>query len=241
MIKRRFWVRSASPQLAEGMTSGWTIKGLMGNYPGYMGQISAYHSVLSAGHMPHEINAHDEEELIVMLSGRLDVLTPARSHRIGPGGFVHLPPRDLHAVRSAGPESTGFLVFKWTWQNAARTRPEATPFLFDGDGFDRLTDQGGIQRRRVCESQPLANGGRLVVETIRLAPHVGYSAHSHDHDLMLILLRGHMHALGHITCGPAIVYYPAGTPHGLAPLSPDPIEMIAFEFHRPPLTHPSSA
>ncbi len=241
MNKRRFWIRSASPEWAEGMTSPWTIKTLMGNYPGYMGQISAYHSVLSAGHMPHEINAHDEEELIVILSGELDVLTPERSHRIVPGGFAHLPPRDLHAVRSAGPESTGFLVFKWTWQNAAHTRPDATPFLFDGDELASRVDQDGIHRRRVCESQPLANGGRLVAETIRLAPQVGYPAHSHDHDLMLILLRGHMHALGHLTCAPAIVYYPAGTPHGLAPLSPDPIEMIAFEFHRPSLTHSTSA
>ena len=70
----------------------------------------------------------------------------------------------------------------------------------------------------MCENQPLANGGRLVVDAIRLTPQTGFPLHSHEHDLMLVLLRGQMHGLGHITSAPAVIYYPAGTPHGLEPL-----------------------
>ena len=42
MIKRRFWVRSAPPQWSEGLSGPWIIKGLIGNYPGHMGQISVF-------------------------------------------------------------------------------------------------------------------------------------------------------------------------------------------------------
>jgi len=39
-------------------------------------------------------------------------------------------------------------------------------------------------------------------------------------------------SLGHTTDAPAIIYYRAGTPHGLAPTD-IAIDMLAFEFHPP--------
>ena len=230
MMERRFWVRSIPAGLEASAVSPWTIKPMIWEYPGLMGRISGFYSVLVAGHQPHPIRSHDQEELIVCLSGELDVLTSGRTDRLGPGGFVYLPPEDRHAIRAVGPESPIFLVFKWEWQNP-QARPEAAPFVVDGHGFDRVTDQGGIYRRRVCENQPLAGGGRLVAETIRMMPMTGFPAHTHEHDLMLVLFRGRMHGLGHVTTAPAVIYYSANTPHGLEPLNPDPVEMIAFEFH----------
>jgi quercetin dioxygenase-like cupin family protein len=209
------------------------IRGLMGDYPGYMGQMSVFVSNLEVGHVPHDIHAHDHEEIIVNLSGCLEWLTDEETHRLGPGGFAHVPPQSQHTIQAVGLESAEFLIFKWTWQNTTGTKPNATTFVLEGHGFDRAGDQAAIHRRRVCENQPLANGGRLVVETLRLSPQTAYPSHSHDHDLMLVLLGGRMHGLGHTTSAPAVVYYPAGTMHGLEPLSPDPTEMIAFEFHRP--------
>ena len=234
MIKRRFWVRSAPSQWREGLSGPWIIRGLIGNYPGYMGQISAFVSSLEGGHFPHRLEAHDEEELLVNLSGGLEWLTGERTYQLGPGAVVHVPPQDRHRIRAIGPEPAEFLVFKWTWQNLLGTRPDATTFILEGHGFDRASDQTGIHRRRVCENQPLANGGRLIVDAIRITPQTGYPLHAHEHDLMLVLLSGQMHGLGHITSAPAVIYYPAGTMHGLQPVSADPIEMIAFEFHRPP-------
>lgn len=233
MIKRAFWVRSAPPQWSEGLSPPWMIRGLMGNYPGYMGQMSVFVSTLEGGHIPHPLEAHDQEEILVTLSGGLELLTGERTHRLGPGGLVHVPPQGRHRIRAVGPESPEFFVFKWTWQNVLGTKPNATTFVLEGHGFDRADDQAVIYQRRVCENQPLANGGRMVVETLRLPPQTGYPLHSHDHDLMLVLLGGQMHGLGHVTSAPAVIYYPAGTMHGLQPVSPDPIEMIAFEFHRP--------
>lgn len=241
MNKRPFWVRSASSEGAEARTPGWTIKTLKGNYPGFMGVVSAYYSALSRAQTPHDMHSHAEEEILVVLSGELAVLTAERHTRIGPGSFFYVPPGAVHTIQSVGLGSTDFLVFKWTSQSAAHTRPEATVFLFGADALGPWTQDAGIHRQRVCKDQPLANGGRLVAEAICLAPRTGYPAHSHDHDLMLILLRGQMHALGHTTSAPAIIYYPAGTVHGLAPLNPDPIDMLAFEFHRPSSTSPASA
>jgi mannose-6-phosphate isomerase-like protein (cupin superfamily) len=231
MMERRFWVRSLSSELAADATSPWTIRGLIEKYPGAMGRMSAFHMALVAGHQPHPIQVHDEEELLINLSGELELLTPERTHRMGPGGFAFLPPGDPHMARAVGPEFAVFLVLKWTWQNP-QARPVARTLVLHGHEFDRVTDQGGIYRRRMCEDQPLANGGRLVVEAIRMMPRTGFPVHVHDdHDLMLVLLRGQMHGLGHVTSAPAVIYYSAKTPHGLEPLNPDVVEMIAFEFH----------
>jgi quercetin dioxygenase-like cupin family protein len=233
MSKRYFWIRSASPRWSEGLTPPWMIQGLIGDYPGYMGRMSVFVSALESRHIPHPLETHDQEEMLVNLSGGLDLLAGERTHRLGPGGFVHVPPGVRHRVQAVGPEPSEFLVFKWTWQNVLGANPNATTFVLEGHGLDRADDQAGIYRRRVCENQPLANGGRMVIETFRVPPQTGYPLHSHDHDLMFVLLGGQMHGLGHTTSAPAVIYYPAGTMHGLQPVNQDPIEMIAFEFHRP--------
>jgi quercetin dioxygenase-like cupin family protein len=216
------------------------VKTLIAHYPGHMGALSAYYSILSAGHVPHEIHAHDEEEIIVLLSGKLDVLTPTRSYRIGPGSFIFHPPGDRHSIRSVGPAAAAFFIFKWTWENAARTRTGATLLLHNAAEARPRADQAGMQRRRVCEDRPLAQGGRLVADAIHIAPRAGYPAHSHEHDLLLVLLHGRLHGLGHVASAPAAIYYPAGTLHGCACVSADPIDMLAFEFHAPPRTECTS-
>lgn len=234
MTRRPFWVRSVSAGPVVGEASNWIIRTLVKDRPAAMGSFSAYLSLLAAGHIPHGMHAHDEEEIIVLLLGHLDVHTPHLSRRIGPGSFFFHSPGDEHTHRSVGPESAVFLVFKWrSWEFAANTQPEAALPLFDADDLKAWPDRAGIHRQRVCEGLSLANGGMLVADAIRIAPRTGYPAHSHDHDLMLILLRGQMNALGHVTSAPAVVYYPAGTPHALSALRQDPIDMLAFEFHQP--------
>ena len=112
------------------------------------------------------------------------------------------------------------LMFKWTWQNVVERARGQDVFLLTGLGFMAWPTKAVSHRRRVCENQPLANGGRLVVEAIRLTPQTGFPAHTHEHDLMLVLLRGQMHGLGHVTAAPAVIYYPAGTAHGLSAAQP---------------------
>jgi quercetin dioxygenase-like cupin family protein len=230
MINRPFWIRSApTPEPVE---PELTIRTLKGNYPGPMGAISAYTAILRARKRPHEIHTHREEEQVVVLSGELDAFAGDETHRLGPGSFFHIPSGVPHCVDSVGPDDTAFLVFKWTWQSAAASPAKTVPIFFTARALEPWKEQPGIQRRRICQDTSLANGTRLTAEFIRAGAHSGYPGHTHDHDLMLILLRGQLHGFHPPTSAPAVIYYPAKTPHMMAPLHPEPTEMIALEFHR---------
>lgn len=230
MMNRLFWIRSApTPDPVE---PELTIRTLKSNYPGPMGAISAYTAILRASANSHEIHSHREEEQIVVLSGELDAILGDETHRLGPGGFCHFPPGSRHAVRSAGPGDTAFLVFKWTWQSTSGSPAKTIPVFFTAKELEPWTEQPGIQRHRICQDQSLANGATLTAEFIRVGANSGYPEHTHEHDLMLILLRGQLHGFHPPTSAPAIIYYPAKTPHMMAPLHPEPTEMIALEFHR---------
>ncbi|MBW4621248.1 MAG: cupin domain-containing protein [Cyanosarcina radialis HA8281-LM2] len=230
----RFWVRSIPNLTAEEQTSDWTIKTLFKDYPGIMGKISAYYSVLRSGSIPHEIHSHHEEEIMVLLSGHLDIISPANRLRVGPGSFFHHPPGDWHTIQSVGVESAAFLVFKWTWETTEQTEEKANFFCFHADRLAPWDDRQNIQFQQVCSSQPLANGGRLAVNFCHFLPESGYPAHKHEHDLIVVLLNGELHGMGHTNSAPALIYYPAGTIHGMSPHNRDEVNMLEFQFHGSP-------
>lgn len=230
-----FWVRSLPQRGVEEPETGWSIRPLLKYYRGLMGSLCVYDSLLGVNQIPHELHSHMDAEIIVLLSGCLDIIGPENRVRVcGAGSFFHHPPGDWHTLQSVGPEAARFLVFKWSRDVPRQEVVNASTLIFDARSWQPANEQPGIQRYRPSEAQPLENRGRLVTEVIRIAPDTGYPPHTHDHDLMLILLRGQMRGLGHDTSAPAIIYYPAGMPHALAPLSPEPIDLLAFEFHARP-------
>ena len=230
VINRPFWIRSAPTPDPVGPAI--TIRALKGNYPGLMGTFSAYTAILRASSSPHELHTHREEEQIVVLSGELDVFVEDQTDRLGPGGFCHFPSGSGHAISAVGPEDTAFLVFKWSWESTSGSPAKTVPVLFTAKVLEPWTEQRGVQRHRICQAKSLANGATLTAEFIRVGPHSGYPGHTHDHDLLLVLLRGQLHGFHPPASAPAIIYYPAKTPHMMAPLHPEPTEMIALEFHR---------
>lgn len=234
MSRPLFWVRSLPQRGVEKSEIGWSIRHLIKNYRGLMGSLCVYDSQLGVDQIPHELHSHTGAEIIVLLSGRLDIIGPENRVRVcAAGSFFHHPPGDWHTLQSVGPEAARFLVFKWSRDVPSQEGVKASTLIFDAHLWQPANEQLGIQRHRPSEDQPLENGGKLVTEIIRIAPGTGYPVHAHDHDLMLIILRGSLDGLGHQTRVPAVIYYPAGTPHALAPTSLEPIDHLAFEFHSP--------
>lgn len=54
----------------------------------------------------------EEEECYFVLSGQLTITVAERTTTVGAGGFVHIPPRTVHAYRNPSSTTTRFLV--WT-------------------------------------------------------------------------------------------------------------------------------
>ncbi|MDS3861607.1 cupin domain-containing protein [Thermosynechococcaceae cyanobacterium BACA0444] len=210
---------------------------LIKDYKGPMGKISAYYSALWPGHRPHGIHQHPEEEMIVLLKGELEIISPDHRIRIGPGSCFFHPPGDLHTIESVGNEPASFLIFKWTKELKSRLQKDFTAQfrLFDPIELPAWDSQKPHQQKQIWKNQPLANGGSLTLYQAYHHPYTGFPIHFHDYDVMAILLTGQMDILGFVATAPSIIYYSAGILHGLAPTSSEAINYLEFQFHQPPI------
>jgi hypothetical protein len=91
MNKRPFWVRSATPEGATPLDSGLAARTLMWQYPGCMGALSVFHLTLTEGYSPHDLHVHPFEQMVVVLSGRLDLRSSEGDHPLGPRSAFRVP------------------------------------------------------------------------------------------------------------------------------------------------------
>ena len=231
--RRPFWVRTVPP--GGGISaSGWSITPLLRDYPGFMGTLSLYHATLPPGRMPHEIHAHREEEIEVLLSGELDVITPEQTTRIGPGSFFYHPPGQAHTIRSVGEAAATLFLLRWSCPEQALPDAALSSFLFDAARLPPWPSLPHMQRQEVCAGLPLANGGRLEVHAATSPAHAGCKLHTDPYDVMIVLLEGRVVCLGHDTTAPAAIYYPAGVVHGHAATSDLAMRALHLQFYKPP-------
>jgi len=233
--RRPFWTRSAATDMAMTREDGWSYRVLKHGFPGCMGTLGAYVLTLDPGCVPHPVHNHGEEEILIPLAGAVDVLQSGPDViRLSPGTLLFHPTGHQHTHRGASAQPAEFVVLKWSVPGLTAVPPDNVAFFAETDtGPEAWVERGGIRRRRVWERVPLAAGGHCEAEVIEMSPETGYPVHSHEHDLCLVLTQGRLAGLGHLSVAPAVIYYPAGTPHGAAPTNPEPLRMIAIEFHRP--------
>lgn len=233
MNKRPFWIRTlpeVAPEIPEDRD---LIAGcLISAYPSLTGQLTAFYLALRTGNMAHELHAHDDGEIVILLEGHLDVvLGPDRLPMI-PGSFYYNPPHVMHTVQSVGAKPAVFLALRFDLGSIPQPVAEVTTFMHDPSVIQPWADGAGAERNRLVEGHRLACGGHLSVDRVRIAPYSGYPLHTHDHDVLYVLLKGALHGLGHITPAPALMYYPAAAVHGVSSESPESLDMLVFEFHR---------
>jgi len=131
MGRPHFWVRTLTDSHVDQPENGWEVNALLKDYRGVMGNLDVYVSRLSVNQIPHEIHSHAEEEIIVLLSGHLDILSHDGRVGLGPGSFFHHPPGDLHTIQSVGPETACFMVMKWSWGAPLQEYAKAKTLIYN--------------------------------------------------------------------------------------------------------------
>ena len=233
MIPRRpFWVRSAETASAMTQMEQWSYRALKRDFPGYMGLFSAYVLTLDAGGWPHDVHAHVDEEILIPLSGAVDMVEHGSVRRLTSSDLVLHAPWHEHTHVGAPSGPAALLAFKWaapgsTGEGSSRQVEVANLDLEETEALR------GIRRRRIWTRRPLTSGSTMTVESVQLQPSTGYPMHTHDHDLVLVVTAGQLVTFGVAIQAPAVIYYPAGTPHGGAAGS-EPLRMIALDFHAAP-------
>lgn len=230
MEQRHFWARSIPPrQDLDG--TGWTIKPLIRESPGFMGSLSIYYSTLAPGVIPHDIHQHPQEEIEVLLSGELEVVTPGQSTRIGPGSFHYQPAGHPHTIRGVGDESARFILMRWRPSPPEGTVTPSGSLVFDAATMAPWGQRPGIQQQQLSPPLTLANGTRLIVYANHWPAQTGYPVHADPFDVLAILLRGRLSGIAHDTRAPAVIFYPAGVAHGVAPVEDGPSLALYFQFY----------
>lgn len=233
MEQRHFWARSIPPrQDLDG--TGWTIKPLIWDSPGFMGSLSIYYSTLAPGVIPHDIHQHPQEEIEVVLSGEIEVVMPEQTTRIGPGSFHYQPAGHPHTIRGSGDEPASFVLIRWQPATPEGAIAPSEGLVYDATTLSPWEQRPGGQEQQLCPPLTLANGTRLVIYARSWTSQDGCVVHTDPFDSLVVLLHGRICGLGHDTRAPAVIYFSAGTPHVVKPVEDgDTTLTLYFEFYPP--------
>lgn len=201
------------------------------------GLLAAHVSVLSPGMIPHPLHEHEEEEILILLYGNLDLITSKEQETNGtvgmhlePGHLLFYPAGFLHTIRSVGTVPANYLMIKWS---AGRKIP--APQLAFGHYIlaDYRTDSADI---RDFHPRVLFEGSTHTLQKIQchltlLAPGAGYGLHADPYDVVIVVLEGSVETYGERVRPNGVIFFASGEPHGMKNVGNLPAMYIVIEFH----------
>ena len=173
---------------------GWKPYFLFNGATSELASLSCHVSVLKAGHCPHPPHRHEEEELLMLLRGEVDITLPdarggngKHQRRLRAGQFVYYPLNFAHTLTTVSDEPANYLMFKWT--NNSKVSGSHLKFG-QFDIFDRLNGavQTGFAAQQLFEG-PTPYLRKLHCHTSTLTPSAGYEPHIDSHALESLFLR----------------------------------------------------
>lgn len=230
-----FWLR-ALPTAPANDGSGWRIlapfRGALGGFP----ILTAHVSLLGRGEIPHPPHQHAEQELLVVLSGEITILTTDKpegavteSRGLGRGSFVYHSAWRWHTLQNTGAGLASYFVFKW--RTAVSSTPDSSPssFIFESCTLDKHQPaaSGALKLYPIANLRP---DGRVRAHWSILESNRGYAPHRDSYDVLMVLLSGSVETFHNNIAAPAVIFCAANVPHGLRNSGARPAEYLVFEF-----------
>lgn len=203
--------------------------------------LSCHAATLLPGHSPHPPHAHQDEELLIVIEGAADLLiatgpeySMARAMRVKPGDFAFYPAFQHHTIHNPTDRPVRYLMFRW---NRGQTKPLSgqleTSVIRQPQPAHRQEGRG-FAIRKVFEGQSQWLR-KLHCHTSRVEPGAGYATHADPYDVAMIIRSGRVETLGRSVGPGELIFYPAGSLHGLRNIGTEPAHYTVFEFHGAPL------
>lgn len=201
-----------------------------------LSNLSCHASVLMKNQYPHPPHAHQEEELLVFLSGEGDLILPdepglnaEHRMRIRPGYVAYFPMGFAHSLQTMSEEPAIYLVFKW---NSSPTKSR-TPLPFNRDSlvecWERDADKEGVRPQQLFDG-PTALLRNLGCRVSTLAPAEEYSGYSDLANIAIIVLEGEIETLGKRVRPYSVVFYKSGNRHDISNPGEGNAQYVMFEF-----------
>jgi quercetin dioxygenase-like cupin family protein len=226
------------PPLPDG-EKGWK------SYPVFFGStrivplLGCHVSVLSPQHIPHPLHFHKEEELLLLLSGELDLIIRDRENalaekrtRIKPNQVVFYPVDFAHTIQTTSQKPANYIMLKWQGKSISKDSTLAFGLF---DLFDSASDSKNGQGRasRLVFEGLTRYLRKIRCHTTTLAPQSGYDPHIDKHDVIIIVLEGEAETLEQRVAPHGVIFYKAGEPHGMRnPSKTTTARYVVFEMHR---------
>ena len=217
--------------------SGWKPYHLFNGSTGNHDTINCHVSSLKSGCIPHRPHRHDQEELLVMLDGEVDLVLPDRKAsgedsrvRLRAGEFVYYPANFAHTLQTVSNNPANYVMFKWFTKHVQR----GTPLLYGQfDAVDNALSNENNKRFRVSLvfEGPTVCLAKLHAHTSNLAPGAGYAAHVDAHDVAIIVFAGEIEIHRRKYGQNSLIYIPAGELHDMHNSGDEVARYLVFEFH----------
>jgi uncharacterized cupin superfamily protein len=216
---------------------GWKPYPIFRGSTAGMRALSCHASVLNHGQCPHPPHIHKEEEILLVLSGEVDIIlpdlaTPERDGRmrLKPGQFAYYPAGFAHTLRTVSQEPANYLMFKWHTGPSRAESPLAFGHFSVFGRPEAEEEKDGFRARPVFEG-PTACLRKLHCHASTMEPGPGYEPHVDAHDVAIIVLEGEVETLGQCVRPHGVIFYPAGEPHGMRNIGETVAKYLVFEFH----------
>jgi quercetin dioxygenase-like cupin family protein len=177
--------------------------------------------VLQSGHSPHPPHTHTEEEILLLLSGEVELeLAEGETARLQPEEFVYYPVGFAHTLKTTSPEPAMYVMFKW--------RGSSTPSSSEAHLSHGRFNAAGAG---VKFEGPTKYLRKLHSHVTVLEPGGGYAPHADAYDVAIVVLEGEVETIGGQAGPYDVIFYRAGEEHGMQNIGSRATRYVVFEFH----------
>jgi len=194
-------------------------------------------STLESGQAPHPPHVHkDEEELIIVKDGQVNISIAANKKTLGPGSIAFAMPGDEHGINNAGSAQATYYVLKYKGKlpmNMERANQAGGSFMLNWN--ELKTSNTGKGYRRDFFNRATSQLNQFEMHTTALnADSISHPPHTHVQEEVILVLRGNveMYIDGKYFKGsPGDLYFiSSGVPHNLKNVGKEQCEYFAFQW-----------
>lgn len=189
---------------------------------------SCHASWLQPGCMPHLPHEHQDEEILLVLSGNATILSNdleskiLRAKKSKPGDFFYYPRNHLHTIFNDSNTPIHYLMFKWKTK-ASDTRP-AVPFNYAEEEYYN-------SKRRLFTNHRASGLKYLHVHFTQLMPNQAYAKHIDQYDTAIVVLDGQLTVMDKTLGRGGVFFTGAGELHNTCNFGTRQCSYLVFEFH----------
>jgi len=206
--------------------------------PHTLRKLETHVSILTPENSPHEPHFHTDEELIIIISGKVQIIRvdssgkTKTSNPLSSGSFIYHDSNQTHTIYSVGPRPAVYICARWNGKKIKKK----SDFIRSSDFIPNYIEEENtldleFKTSLVFESQTEFLD-KLHCHFSHMKPGAGYEPHKDSHDVLIILLDGKVETLDNELESISVIFYQAGELHSMKSVGSNSARYLVFEFHR---------